>query len=97
LNIIQILDALQYSSYNENVSYIFETYNDITGGFAKWPNCSPDPLHTFMGICGLSLVNYPNLRQIHPALVISMNAYKHLKNLHSKWKLNMKITNLEIL
>ena len=58
---LKILDALQYSSYKENVNYIFETYNDLTGGFAKWPNCSPDPLHTYMGLCGLSLVNYPFL------------------------------------
>lgn len=82
---LKILDVLQYTSFKENVNYVFETYHDIIGGFAKWPNCNPDPLHTFMGICGLSLVNYPNLQPIHSALAISENAYKNLKNLHSKW------------
>ncbi len=68
------------------MNYVFETYHDIIGGFAKWPNCTPDPLHTFMALCGLSLVNYPNLQQIQSALVISDKAYAHLKLLHLKWK-----------
>ena len=84
---LKILNALQYSSYKENVNYIFETYNDLTGGFAKWPNCSPDPLHTYMGLCGLSLVNYPFLQPIHSALVISEKAFRHLEKLHLLWRL----------
>ena len=82
---LKILDSLEYSNYSENINYIFETYNEITGGFAKWPDCSSDPLHTFMGICGLALVNYPTLEPIHPALAISMKAFKHLESLHKKW------------
>jgi geranylgeranyl transferase type-1 subunit beta len=82
---LKILNSLEYSNYNENINYIFETYNEITGGFAKWPDCSADPLHTFMGICGLSLVGYPTLETIHPALVISEKAFKHLQSLHAKW------------
>ena len=53
--------------------------------YIKGPDCAADPLHTFMGICGLSLVNYPTLEPIHPALVISMRAFQHLQNLHRKW------------
>lgn len=82
---LKILSSLQYSSYKENINYIFETYNQITGGFAKWPDCHPDPLHTFMGLCGLSLVDYPGLQPIHPSLVITQRAYNHLKNLHLSW------------
>lgn len=82
---LKILEVLKYSSYKENINYVFETYHDIIGGFAKWPNCNPDPLHTFMGLCGLSLVNYPNLQPIHSSLVISSKAFDHLKSLHCKW------------
>ena len=77
---------LQYTSLNENVNYIFETYNEITGGFSKWPACSSDPLHTFMALCGLSLLDYVQLKPIHPALVISQRAHSHLKNLHRTWE-----------
>lgn len=82
---LKILDVLQYTSYKENINYVFETYHEFIGGFAKWPNCNPDPLHTFMGLCGLSLVNYPNLQPIHSALVITNSAFEHLQGLHSKW------------
>jgi geranylgeranyl transferase type-1 subunit beta len=82
---IKILDALKFTNYSDNINYVFETYNPITGGFAKWPDCNADPLHTYMAICGLSLVDYPWYLKIHPALVISMKAYEHLKKLHSTW------------
>ena len=77
---------LQYTNYTENVNYIFETYNTVTGGFAKWPDCPADPLHSFLGICALSLVNYPKYQPIHPALTISMKAFEHIKKLHQKWQ-----------
>ncbi len=89
----KILDALKYSSFKENVNYVFETYHDIVGGFAKWPNCNPDPLHTFMGLCGLSLVNYPELQPIHSALVITEKAHVFLKTLHSKWQSQTLVVN----
>ena len=68
------------------MNYIFETYNEITGGFAKWPDCSADPLHTFMGLCGLSLVNYPTFEPIHPALAITTRAFNNLKSIHENWE-----------
>lgn len=83
---LKILDSLHFSNYPENVNYIFDTYNQITGGFAKWPDCHADPLHSFLACCGLSLVNYPTYQPIHPALVISMKAYEHMKKLHASWE-----------
>jgi geranylgeranyl transferase type-1 subunit beta len=67
------------------MNYIFETNHELVGGFAKWPSCSPDPLHTFMGLCALSLISYQHLKPIHPALVITQEAYDHLKELHKSW------------
>lgn len=85
---LKILDVLQYTSYKENINYVFETYHELIGGFSKWPNCNPDPLHTFMGLCGLSLVDYPRLQPIHSALVISQRAHEFVKSLHCKWNEN---------
>jgi prenyltransferase beta subunit len=42
-----------------------------------------------MGLCGLSLVNYPKLEPIHSALVITMRAYRHVKQLHNQWNSNL--------
>lgn len=83
---LELIEMLQFTNYEGNVNYIFETFDDITGGFSKWPGFSPDPLHTYMGICALSLVKFSNLKKIHPALVISEEAYENLKNIHEKWK-----------
>ena len=85
---LKILGCLQHTNYSENVNYIFDTYNPVTGGFAKWPDCSADPLHSFLAICGLSLVNYPTYQSIHPSLIITERAHDNLKRLHSSWVSN---------
>jgi len=82
---LKILESLQFSDRNENIGYIYETYNRVTGGFSKWPDCAADPLHTFTGLCGLSLINFPELKPIHPALTITMKTFNYLKQLHLKW------------
>ncbi len=75
------------------MNYVFETYHGIVGGFAKWPNCNPDPLHTFMALSGLSLVDYPELQPINSTLVITERAHAYLKTLHSKWRCKSLIVN----
>lgn len=81
-----MLDFLKYTSNKDNIEYLFDTYDSIVGGFAKWPSCHPDPLHTFMGVCALSLIGFSDLKPVHPALVLSMRAHEHLKQLHASWK-----------
>lgn len=82
---LKLLNSLEYTNYTENRNYIFETNNETIGGFAKWPSCHPDPLHTFLGLSALSLINFDDLKSIHPALVITQDSYNHLMNLHKKW------------
>ncbi len=54
--------------------------DDVTGHNSV---CSPmfctDPLHTYLGLCGLSLNGEEGLRHIHPALNISQRAEEWLK------------------
>jgi geranylgeranyl transferase type-1 subunit beta len=39
------------------------------GGFAKWPDQYPDVLHTYMALCGLSLLaNESGVAEVDPAL-----------------------------
>lgn len=45
-----------------------------------------DPLHTYLGLCGLSLIGEPGLASIHPALNITQRAVDHLDDLHRKWQ-----------
>ena len=47
-------------------------------------NCFSDALHTYFGLCGLSLMEEPGLNAIHAALNITQRAAHHLKKLHSQ-------------
>lgn len=47
-----------------------------------------DPLHTYFGICGLSLMGEGDLRRVHPALNISERAFDSLQRLHGVWREN---------
>jgi hypothetical protein len=47
--------------------------------------CS-DPLHTYLGICGLALIGEPGLATVHPALNISQRAADHLYDLQKQWE-----------
>ncbi|CAF0823424.1 unnamed protein product [Rotaria sordida] len=71
---------------NENQNFLHATESKITGGFSKWPDSTADPLHSYLSLASLSLMKHENLKPIHPALIISMDAIERLKtHIHSKW------------
>ncbi|XP_077988984.1 geranylgeranyl transferase type-1 subunit beta-like [Glandiceps talaboti] len=83
---IKLLEAYDLVDASNNRSYILSTQDGVTGGFSKWPDCHPDALHSYFGVCGLSLMEEPGLQTIHPALNVSQVAATHLHGLHQKWK-----------
>ncbi|RXN28610.1 geranylgeranyl transferase type-1 subunit beta [Labeo rohita] len=83
---LELLDVFQYTNFEKNRNYILSTQDRLVGGFAKWPDSHPDPLHTYFGICGLSLIGEADLRKVHPALNISMRAFECLRQLHGSWR-----------
>ncbi|KAF9823837.1 hypothetical protein SFRURICE_013374 [Spodoptera frugiperda] len=82
---LKILDMLQYSNYGANRRYVYETQDTVVGGFSKWPDTCTDPMHTYLGLAGLSLIGESGLLEIEPTLNITKRAYEHLKSLHAKW------------
>jgi len=56
------------------VKYVLSTQDGITGGLAKWPENMPDPMHTYLGLAGLSIASYSDLRPIDPELNITKRA-----------------------
>lgn len=65
---------------------INKTQNKLIGGFNKTTDADelPDPLHSFLGLCALSLMNYPNLQKLNCEFVIPKSSYQHWKNLDLK-------------
>ncbi|KAL3280296.1 hypothetical protein HHI36_017786 [Cryptolaemus montrouzieri] len=55
------------------------------GGLAKFENYPPDPLHTCLGLAGLSMMKIDPLEDIFVPLIITRKAHEHLKSLHDKW------------
>ncbi|KAH7440513.1 hypothetical protein KP509_04G111100 [Ceratopteris richardii] len=52
---------------------------DKHGGFSKWPGETPDILHAYYGICGLSLLGKPQLKCLCCKLGISTEAAEKLE------------------
>ncbi|XP_039291534.1 geranylgeranyl transferase type-1 subunit beta isoform X2 [Nilaparvata lugens] len=82
---LKMLDMLTSMDFVENRSFVMSTQHDVAGGFSKFVNTVPDPLHTYLGLSGLSLMGEKGLLQIHPALNITERAYSHLQRLHDSW------------
>ncbi|XP_061719510.1 geranylgeranyl transferase type-1 subunit beta [Cydia pomonella] len=82
---LKMLKTLKYTNYGSNRSYVYETQDVIVGGFSKWPDTCTDPMHTYLGLAGLSLIGEKGLLKIVPTLNITKRAFEHLQSLHEKW------------
>jgi geranylgeranyl transferase type-1 subunit beta len=69
-----------------NEIFLHATESKVTGGFSKWPDSTADPLHSYLSLASLSLMQHGNLKLVHPALIVSMDIVEKLKTvLHPKW------------
>lgn len=82
---LELLGALKFVDRERNLEFLDSTQDRVTGGFSKWPDSDPDPMHAYMGIAGMSLMGVEDLRPLHPALNMSRRAHEHLQNLHKAW------------
>ena len=77
--------------------FVLSTQDAIIGGMAKWPDMtSPDPLHTYLGLSGMSLFLEPEdniycLLPVDPALNITMRASAHLTDIKNRVYSNEKL------
>ncbi|KAL5004408.1 hypothetical protein ScPMuIL_017864 [Solemya velum] len=83
---LEILGIYDKTDFHCNRSFVLQTQDDIVGGFAKWPGHTPDALHAYFGVCGLSLLGEPGLKTLHPALNMTQRSVDHLETLHRKWR-----------
>ncbi|GFN73747.1 geranylgeranyl transferase type-1 subunit beta-like [Plakobranchus ocellatus] len=83
---LEMLGVLDLTHVTFNRSFVLSAQEPIVGGFSKYPDHPPDPLHSYLGLAGLSLIGEPNINPIYPALNISQRAYDHLMNLHRQWE-----------
>ncbi|CAH1796387.1 unnamed protein product [Owenia fusiformis] len=82
---LKLLGCYSWVDCKLNRTFVLGTQGTVTGGFAKWPDNSPDALHAYFGVCGLSLMEEESIQAMHAALNISQSAADHLHNLHKQW------------
>lgn len=81
---LKILNAYQFIEAEENPSFVLMT-QDKYGGFSKWVNSVPDPMHTYFGLAGLSLMHYENLKEMFCELNCTKQVHDRLMALQASW------------
>ncbi|XP_046739318.1 geranylgeranyl transferase type-1 subunit beta [Diprion similis] len=82
---LQILGVRHLTDATENRAYVLTTQDSVLGGLSKFDTSAPDPLHTYLGLCGLSLLGEPGLQAVNAALNISQSAFARLEEIHKIW------------
>jgi len=82
---LKIIGNLPLVSEEELVSFVLSTQDPVTGGMAKWPQVRADPLHSYMGLSGLSLIGGFGLEDVEPTLNITKRSFDRMKEIHEKW------------
>jgi len=82
---LSLLNMLEMIDYVAMRRFVLNTQDPVTGGLAKWIDTQPDPLHTYLGLSGLSLNGEDGLIPVDPGLNISIRARAHLERIHSGW------------
>lgn len=82
---LKMLGAYKYVDETQNRRYVLMTQDRVIGGFSKWVDNSSDPMHTYLGLSGLSLMQGDGLQEVQPALNVTIKTHQHLLRLHAKW------------
>ncbi|XP_012281712.1 geranylgeranyl transferase type-1 subunit beta isoform X2 [Orussus abietinus] len=83
---LRLLGVGELSDSEKNRTFLLDTQDTSTGGFSKFKFAEPDPMHTYLGLCGLSLIGEPGLQEMYAALNISQRAYAQLRDIHKRWR-----------
>jgi len=82
---LAILGRLDMTDTRASRKFVLSTQDPVIGGMAKWIDTNVDPLHTYMGLSGLSLQGEEGVAMVDPCLNISLRAKRWLESLHGTW------------
>ncbi|KAG8231321.1 hypothetical protein J437_LFUL011146 [Ladona fulva] len=82
---LKLLGVYHLIDYDQNKELLLSSQDSTIGGFSKWVDSDPDPMHTFLGLGGLALMSDEDLEEVHPGLNMSERALSHLHSIHKKW------------
>ncbi|CAI5514194.1 unnamed protein product [Closterium sp. Naga37s-1] len=74
LSSLVLIDRVHWISAEKLQHFILQCQDEERGGISDRPNDMVDVFHTFFGIAGLSLLEYPNLKPVDPAYALSVDS-----------------------
>lgn len=80
---LKLLGAHQFIDRETNRKFVMDTQCAVVGGLSKWIDHHSDPLHSYLGLAGLSICEETDVEEIHPALNVTMRAFRHWSTLVS--------------
>ncbi|CAI5999134.1 unnamed protein product [Closterium sp. NIES-64] len=73
LSSLVLIDRVHWISAEKLQHFILQCQDEERGGISDRPNDMVDVFHTFFGIAGLSLLEYPNLKPVDPAYALPVD------------------------
>ncbi|KAL0009815.1 hypothetical protein SO802_004923 [Lithocarpus litseifolius] len=77
LSSLIMIDRVHWITKEKLVKYILDCQDTENGGISDRPDDAVDVYHTYFGIAGLSLLEYPGLKAIDPAYALPVDV-KHV-------------------
>ncbi|KAK1549634.1 hypothetical protein Q3G72_005226 [Acer saccharum] len=78
LSSLIMIDRVHWISKEKLVKYILDCQDLENGGISDRPDDAVDVFHTYFGVAGLSLLEYPGLKAIDPAYALPDDVVKRI-------------------
>lgn len=66
---LSALSQEKFINYSGNLEF-YQDCEGLSGGFGKYPGVQPDPTHSYLGLCAVSMLGVNGLKKIIPPLGI---------------------------
>jgi geranylgeranyl transferase type-1 subunit beta len=76
-----LIGKLDVFNTSKAQQYLLQMTQHRIGGFSKYPDDPPDIFHSYMGLAALSMLGHQELKPIHPAACMSMDAVQYLEDM----------------
>nr|KYP67779.1 Geranylgeranyl transferase type-2 subunit beta [Cajanus cajan] len=78
LSSLTMIDRVHWISKEKLIKFILDCQDTENGGISDRPDDAVDVFHTFFGVAGLSLLEYPGLKPIDPAYALPVDVINRI-------------------
>lgn len=78
LSSLIMIDRVHWISKEKLIKFILDCQDTENGGISDRPDDAVDVFHTFFGVAGLSLLEYPGLKPVDPAYALPVDVVNRI-------------------